>query len=168
MVYCICRKPDNGDFMICCDVCEEWFHGKCVGISKKQSKVIKKYSCPKCVHRQPIVYSSKQYDSDEYSESEDEDEDEEIEVPSKRKKEDGGKGGEKGMPPRKVLKHGDGSIRSSQEVSSYNFIIFSFTKLFISLLHIILYLVLFSLSLSLSLSRSSPLSRELSLFAILS
>lgn len=22
--------------MICCDTCEDWFHGKCVGISKAQ------------------------------------------------------------------------------------------------------------------------------------
>lgn len=33
-LWCICRKPHNNRFMICCDVCEEWFHGKCVGITK--------------------------------------------------------------------------------------------------------------------------------------
>jgi hypothetical protein len=107
--------------MICCDVCEEWFHGKCVGISKKQSKIIKKYSCPDCVHKQPIIYSSKaekQYGSDDYSDSDDEEEeDEEVELPSKRKKE-----GDKAfrgheVPPRKMLKQSDGSMRSSQEVS---------------------------------------------------
>jgi hypothetical protein len=26
-VYCSCRKPDDGRFMIYCDACQEWFHG---------------------------------------------------------------------------------------------------------------------------------------------
>ena len=29
-VFCICRLPDNGENMICCDNCEEWFHFKCL------------------------------------------------------------------------------------------------------------------------------------------
>jgi hypothetical protein len=28
-VYCICRGPEVG-FMVCCDLCGEWFHGACV------------------------------------------------------------------------------------------------------------------------------------------
>ena len=31
-LYCYCRQPYDGRFMICCDVCGEWFHGECVGI----------------------------------------------------------------------------------------------------------------------------------------
>ncbi|KAH0057375.1 hypothetical protein KCU86_g4327, partial [Aureobasidium melanogenum] len=32
-LYCICRKPDTGTFMIGCDGgCDDWFHGKCVNI----------------------------------------------------------------------------------------------------------------------------------------
>jgi len=31
-VYCICRLPDNGDKMISCDHCDEWFHLDCVKI----------------------------------------------------------------------------------------------------------------------------------------
>lgn len=38
-LWCICRKPHNNRFMICCDVCEEWFHGKCVGITKTIGKL---------------------------------------------------------------------------------------------------------------------------------
>ena len=38
--------------MICCDGCEEWFHGKCVGITMQQGKVMEKqgkeYVCEKC------------------------------------------------------------------------------------------------------------------------
>jgi hypothetical protein len=33
-LWCICKKPHNNRFMICCDLCEDWFHGKCVGITK--------------------------------------------------------------------------------------------------------------------------------------
>ena len=25
-VYCYCRLPDNGETMVCCDHCEDWFH----------------------------------------------------------------------------------------------------------------------------------------------
>ena len=28
--YCICRGPYNNRFMICCDECDEWYHGTCV------------------------------------------------------------------------------------------------------------------------------------------
>ena len=38
--------------MICCDGCEEWFHGKCVGITMEQGKHMEKqgkeYVCDKC------------------------------------------------------------------------------------------------------------------------
>ena len=38
--------------MICCDGCEEWFHGKCVGITMQQGKIMEKqgkeYVCEKC------------------------------------------------------------------------------------------------------------------------
>ena len=48
-VYCICRKPDNGTFMIGCDgTCDDWFHGKCVGIPEKDKNLIDKYVCPAC------------------------------------------------------------------------------------------------------------------------
>ena len=48
-VYCICRKPDSGTFMIGCDgTCDDWFHGKCVGIEERDKNLIDKYVCPNC------------------------------------------------------------------------------------------------------------------------
>jgi hypothetical protein len=46
-VYCICRGPEAG-FMVFCDNCEEWFHGDCVGIKKRQADKLEKYLCPNC------------------------------------------------------------------------------------------------------------------------
>lgn len=37
----------NG-FWICCDVCDRWFHGKCVKITAAQAEQIEHYECPEC------------------------------------------------------------------------------------------------------------------------
>lgn len=38
--------------MICCDRCEEWFHGNCVGISEARGRLLERngedYICPNC------------------------------------------------------------------------------------------------------------------------
>ncbi|BET00710.1 CpG Hypothetical protein protein zinc finger C terminal domain [Nesidiocoris tenuis] len=54
-LYCICRSPDSSRFMIGCDLCEEWFHGDCIGISKRDSKNIKRYFCEKCQMDDPTL-----------------------------------------------------------------------------------------------------------------
>ncbi|ELK04400.1 Death-inducer obliterator 1 [Pteropus alecto] len=51
-LYCMCRQPHNNRFMICCDRCEEWFHGDCVGISEARGRLLERngedYICPNC------------------------------------------------------------------------------------------------------------------------
>ncbi|VDI20678.1 COMPASS component SPP1 [Mytilus galloprovincialis] len=47
-MYCICRGPDIGDFMIGCDGCTEWFHGRCVGISPQDGEELGEYLCKTC------------------------------------------------------------------------------------------------------------------------
>ncbi len=45
-LFCICRKPDDHNWMIACDgKCQDWFHGKCVGIDETDGKLIDKYFC---------------------------------------------------------------------------------------------------------------------------
>ncbi|ESN93539.1 hypothetical protein HELRODRAFT_88624 [Helobdella robusta] len=47
--YCICEKPyQEGEFMIECSICNNWFHGKCVLITEENSAYIDQYHCPKC------------------------------------------------------------------------------------------------------------------------
>jgi len=36
------------EFWICCDMCEKWFHGKCVKITPAKAEHIKQYKCPSC------------------------------------------------------------------------------------------------------------------------
>ncbi|URD77493.1 PHD finger protein [Musa troglodytarum] len=38
----------NDEFWICCDMCEKWFHGKCVKITPARAEHIKQYKCPSC------------------------------------------------------------------------------------------------------------------------
>ena len=34
-LYCVCRTPyDNSKFYVGCDLCSNWFHGSCVGITE--------------------------------------------------------------------------------------------------------------------------------------
>ncbi|KAF9424437.1 hypothetical protein BGZ94_008057 [Podila epigama] len=48
-VYCICRGPYDGvEFMIACDRCEEWFHGRCIGMKPQDAKKSNNYYCENC------------------------------------------------------------------------------------------------------------------------
>ncbi|KAF1869896.1 hypothetical protein Lal_00017473 [Lupinus albus] len=39
------------EFWICCDICEKWFHGKCVKITPARADHIKQYKCPSCSNK---------------------------------------------------------------------------------------------------------------------
>lgn len=45
-LYCLCRKPDNHDWMVACDgPCVDWYHGKCVNIPPSFQQLIERYIC---------------------------------------------------------------------------------------------------------------------------
>ncbi|XP_028850404.1 LOW QUALITY PROTEIN: histone lysine demethylase PHF8 [Denticeps clupeoides] len=57
-VYCLCRLPyDVTRFMIECDVCQDWFHGSCVGVEEDKAAEIDLYHCPNCqvTHGPPVM-----------------------------------------------------------------------------------------------------------------
>lgn len=41
--------------MICCDGCEEWFHPKCINMTKKQAEAIKVFVCTSCKGKQKNI-----------------------------------------------------------------------------------------------------------------
>ncbi|KAE9602090.1 PHD finger protein Alfin1 [Lupinus albus] len=43
------------EFWICCDMCERWFHGKCVKITPAKAEHIKQYKCPSCSNKKARV-----------------------------------------------------------------------------------------------------------------
>lgn len=48
-LYCSCRRPAlHGQHMLTCDVCDQWYHGECVNISKEELKTLKTWVCPAC------------------------------------------------------------------------------------------------------------------------
>ncbi|XP_071108199.1 nucleosome-remodeling factor subunit BPTF-like [Haliotis cracherodii] len=52
-LYCICKTPyDDAKFYIGCDLCSNWFHGACVGITENQASSIDSYICEDCRKQQ--------------------------------------------------------------------------------------------------------------------
>ena len=47
-LYCLCRRPDDGTFMVACDTCPEWYHPICIGIPEVELQAMTKYICVKC------------------------------------------------------------------------------------------------------------------------
>ncbi|VDI25780.1 Hypothetical predicted protein [Mytilus galloprovincialis] len=47
-LYCFCRKPDDGLFMIQCDFCDEWYHGACIDLTPALADTMVKFRYPRC------------------------------------------------------------------------------------------------------------------------
>ncbi len=57
--YCACEGYNDGSFMISCNACEEWFHGRCVWLDEKtfeSSPSKDDYECPGCCHDKKREY----------------------------------------------------------------------------------------------------------------
>ncbi|TLD31105.1 hypothetical protein PspLS_02479 [Pyricularia sp. CBS 133598] len=52
-VFCICRRTEAG-MMIECELCHEWYHGKCLKVARGKIREDDKYTCPICDWRVPI------------------------------------------------------------------------------------------------------------------
>ena len=46
--FCICRGPYDNQFMIQCEECKEWYHGKCINMTPDEAEDIDIYNCPDC------------------------------------------------------------------------------------------------------------------------
>ncbi|MCO5561682.1 hypothetical protein L7F22_015304 [Adiantum nelumboides] len=40
----------ESEFWIACDLCEKWYHGKCVKVTAARAEHIKQYKCPSCTN----------------------------------------------------------------------------------------------------------------------
>ncbi|TMW63686.1 hypothetical protein Poli38472_002627 [Pythium oligandrum] len=56
--FCSCRGPENMS-MICCDVCDEWYHSECIGMSNEEMELLDAYRCLRCAIRQNLYYLDK-------------------------------------------------------------------------------------------------------------
>lgn len=51
--YCLCQGPDDHRWMICCEGCDDWFHGECINLNKEVGEnLIEKFICPRCTTKQ--------------------------------------------------------------------------------------------------------------------
>ena len=48
-VYCHCRLPESYDNMICCDLCDDWFHYRCELLSTDVHE--RDWYCKLCTRR---------------------------------------------------------------------------------------------------------------------
>ncbi|KAJ3293805.1 hypothetical protein HK104_004174 [Borealophlyctis nickersoniae] len=46
---CYCQSRYSDEFYIQCDACDEWFHGRCVGITEDEAEGVDKWFCRGCV-----------------------------------------------------------------------------------------------------------------------
>ncbi|KAK9841640.1 hypothetical protein WJX74_009224 [Apatococcus lobatus] len=48
-VFCVCEMPYNPDaFMVACEKCDEWYHPKCLGLTKAQATQMDAFVCSYC------------------------------------------------------------------------------------------------------------------------
>lgn len=51
--HCICGGPSDGSFMLCCDSCDNWYHGVCMKLDQATSDALAKWICPHCSGKSP-------------------------------------------------------------------------------------------------------------------
>ena len=46
--HCVCGGPNDGSFMMSCDKCSGWFHGRCVNVDRSVVDTLEHWVCPNC------------------------------------------------------------------------------------------------------------------------
>eukprot|EP00793_Prasinoderma_coloniale_P000916 PRCOL_00007006-RA len=62
--FCLCgvneKEDDGGVDMVCCDMCDQWVHVDCVGLTKQEVTAMDAFICPVCAQgREPLGRKSK-------------------------------------------------------------------------------------------------------------
>lgn len=70
-LHCLCKQPfDPTKFYVGCDMCSNWYHGACVGITQRASKKMNSYTCPQCLQakeqRQLFCLCRTEYDESQF------------------------------------------------------------------------------------------------------
>ncbi|KAL7644753.1 UNVERIFIED_CONTAM: hypothetical protein RMT77_004566 [Armadillidium vulgare] len=71
LLYCLCGQTNNNAvFMIQCDFCKVWFHGRCVGVREYQAVDIDRFHCPRCepIHGPSVLKPRLNWHRHDYSE----------------------------------------------------------------------------------------------------
>ncbi|KAJ8928259.1 hypothetical protein NQ314_019210, partial [Rhamnusium bicolor] len=59
LLYMSDAQPyDESQFYICCDRCQDWFHGRCVGILQSEADNIDEYICPRCQRNNSVNFAN--------------------------------------------------------------------------------------------------------------
>ncbi|KAL5598954.1 hypothetical protein BROUX41_003727 [Berkeleyomyces rouxiae] len=54
--YCLCQGRDDHRWMICCEKCEDWFHGECIDLDTEMGEsLIEMFVCPRCTDGDMLV-----------------------------------------------------------------------------------------------------------------
>jgi hypothetical protein len=64
--HCICGGANDGTFMLGCDKCDCWFHGRCVGVEKEIGTSLEHWICPRCSQENTEPLQQKSVDPEEW------------------------------------------------------------------------------------------------------
>eukprot|EP00742_Colponemidia_sp_Colp-10_P009231 GILJ01010051.1.p1 GENE.GILJ01010051.1~~GILJ01010051.1.p1 ORF type:complete len:1804 (-),score=386.79 GILJ01010051.1:289-5700(-) len=56
--FCVCElhQIGEGEVMVGCDYCDNWFHSRCVGLNQLETEQIQEYMCPACCQTNGVMY----------------------------------------------------------------------------------------------------------------
>ncbi|ESW99355.1 COMPASS component SPP1 [Ogataea parapolymorpha DL-1] len=61
-LFCVCRRVDDGELMVACDGCDEWFHFSCMKLDPKYKDLVSNFYCIFCdelLHKGSTLWKKK-------------------------------------------------------------------------------------------------------------